>query len=290
MNSTFKYILVAMSICGAIGTSSAFVLEPFAETPQERAMCSALVYGGTDRDSRMKLEGQDRWLHTHHYCDCIRFRYRALKSLGDRHAVSYNLGVAIGGCDYVLNAVPKDYFLRAKIHVDKGRALKLKGEKTLAVSEFQKAIQSDSREVSAYLELSELEREIGLPKQALDTVIQGLRHNPGVKTLEKSYLSLGGKEPFPEPIQKPVEPEIAKPDEPRGFPDPTAPTDTAEPTGVAETKHLDADSAPPAAAVDETQQNSGRSCRFCPPEEILQRWNETFAPERPVGAGTDKAR
>lgn len=274
MNSPLMRFIIALTVWHTFAASSASAVEPFAETPQERALCSALVYGGMDRDSRMKLEGQDRWLHTHHYCDCIRFRFRALRSLGDRSAVNYNLGIAIGGCDYVLKAVPRDYFLRARIHVDKGRALKLRGDRHLASQEFQAAIEADPREVNAYLELSELLRESGQGRQALETTTDGLRHNPDAKMLQKSYLDLGGKEPFPEPIQRNSEPERATRTEPSDRLTGDASRIVQEPGSAATGTQDEAESSP--TNLGESQQINGRSCRFCPPEEVLQRWNDTF--------------
>lgn len=285
-----RLVFVLTGIFVAAGSVRAGRVEPFAATPQETAMCNALVWGGKDKLTRLKLEGEEKWAHTHHYCDCIRFRYRALSHMGDRPALKFNLDIAIGGCDYVLNRVPQNHFLRAKIHVDKGRALKLKGESAAAFNEFSSAMQVDPHEIYAYVEKSELERSNGRQKDAMETVTLGLRHNPGSKVLQRSYLDLGGKEPFPEPFQQSEDAAAAaKPADEGGAQSQPADTVSAgqvEQAAPGEQAGMDAQTVvtPPPAEVPD------RGCRFCPPPEIIQRWNKSFSPpDGPAGAAVDKA-
>ncbi|NMF96735.1 tetratricopeptide repeat protein [Aromatoleum toluolicum] len=226
----------------------------------------------------MKTEPDVGWEHTHHWCDCVRLRYRAIKALGDKATFSHNLNEAIGGCDYVIRAAKPGFRMLPKVHVDRGRALKLRGDTGAAVLAFQRAISLDPMEISAYSELSLIQEEQGQEGEARETVTRGLQHNPDSQMLQKRYLELGGKEPFPEPIAR-IAPLPAPADRPTEAP----PSDTLE-------LELQDPVLAVEAPVEPTVQNdglsteagkpadvgSGRSCRFCPPEEIQRRWIESF--------------
>lgn len=246
-------------------------VEAFAKTPQEEALCSTYVYGAGAKDTGNRRD----WQHMHHYCDCVRFRYRAIRTMGDRATFRYNLESAIDGCDYVLQHTTQSFSMRPKVHVDKGRALKLKGDKTLAAQEFSSAIETDPTEINAFNELSLLQEEGGKKEEARETIARGLRHNPQATLLQKRYLDLGGKKPFPEPIarvepapeKKAVEPKMQEP--------PTLPpVEPVIPVG-ADPEQRDKSSEGELAGPPDPA-SAGRSCRFCPPEEIHRRWIESF--------------
>lgn len=262
-------VLLALAV-SAYGAPAGAV-EAFARTPQEEALCSTYVYGAGAKDVGNRRD----WQHMHHYCDCIRFRYRAIRTMGDKSEFRYNLESAIGGCDYVLKHTTKAFSMRPKVHVDKGRALKLKGDKTLAAQEFSTAIEIDPTEVNAFVELSLLQEDRGKKAEARETIARGLQHNPEAALLQKRYLELGGKKPFPEPIAR-VEPAPEKkaeePDvpEPQGLP-PVDPVIQVDADPERQDKSSEGEQAGPPDAA-----SAGRSCRFCPPEEIQRRWVESF--------------
>lgn len=236
-------------LAGLVLSGSAHALEPFAETPQETALCSALIYGG-----KIRNEGEGHY--SGHYCDCVRFRYRANRKVSDKTAFRYNLEQAVSGCNYVLSHHSESPELLPKIHVDKGRALRLLGNIGPAEQEFRKAIELNPSETNAYAELAELQRVAGQRPQALETVTLGLRHSPDAKFLRKRYLELGGKEPLPEPIAKVV----AIPDPPMAG----AEDDAASSAARSESRSDEAASIP------------DRGCRFCPPDEVQHRWRDSF--------------
>lgn len=255
-------LLAGLALLAATG--AAWALEAFAETPQETAMCSAYMYGGQDKGFKMRTEGADDWGHMHHYCDCVRYRYRALRAIADKHTYKYNLGVAIGGCDYVLEKASAGFYMRPRILVDKGRAQRMLGSSGPAARSFLEAIQMNPNEVNAYLELAETQRALGQNGQAVDTLYQGLRHNPEVKVLQQRYRELGGKEPFPEPLAKPEPPAPQPEAAPEARPSATSAASGARPEGPQDTP-----SSPPREPLDQ-------GCRFCPPEAVQKKWEESF--------------
>lgn len=267
-------VLATLSL--GLGCREAYAVERFPATPQESALCSALLWGGKDKMYMDRAEPGVGWGHTHHWCDCVRFRYRAVKSIGDKGAFGYNLNEAVGGCEYVIRAVKPGSRILPKVHVDKGRALRLRGDTVGAVQEFQRAISLDPAEINAYSELSSLQEEGGQKSEARETVTRGLQHNPESKLLRNRYVELGGKEPFPEP-RAGSEPVAAE--RPAEAPSvDTLELDPGDPV-VAVDAQDDASMGPEGAATEAgkpAEEGGGRSCRFCPPDEIQRRWIESF--------------
>lgn len=267
------------AIVGGLICSTAHAIEPFAATPQEKALCSALVFGGKDPYYWKGIEPGVGWEHTHHWCDCVRFRFRAIKSTRDKGAHGHYLNEAVGGCTYVIEAVRPVFRALPRVYVDRGRAYSLRGDRGLAVRDFLKAIELDPTEVNAYLDLAELQRSDGNRTPALETVTLGLRNNPDAKSLQKMYLELGGREPFPAPIAR-VE---SAPDK---KPLPTVPSEAPLLSPVEPVEQIvvpvetdsmgDGTVAVDEPATDSVDGNPGRSCRFCPPEEIQRRWVDSF--------------
>lgn len=267
--------LLVSGVAGLLVCATAQAVEAFGATPKETALCSALVFGGKDKAYMARIDPNENWGSTHHWCDCVRFRYRALRSIGNKSAFGHNLNEAIDGCNYVIRALPPTSRLLPKVHIDKGRALRLRGDVASAAQEFQRAILLNPSEIDAYVELSALHEEAGQKAVALDTVRAGLQRNPESKLLRGRYLKLGGEEPFPEQVVnvapapiKPEEGEDSVPDEDH--------TTGVDPSAL--TVESKADRAP---VEDQTGvAGGGRSCRFCPPEEIQRRWIESFETER----------
>lgn len=271
--------IISCGLIGCVACGTAESVEPFGATPQENALCSALVFEGKDKAYHSRLEPDAGWGHTHHWCDCVRFRHRALKAIGNKAAVTHNLNEAIGGCDYVISHVSPGSRILPKVHVDKGRALKLRGDDGAATLEFQRALALNPREVNAYSELSLLQEARGQKSAARETATLGLRHNPDSKLLQKRYLELGGKEPFPEPIAS-IVPEPAKklteqPSQEK-LPD-LAPPASLNAVNARTEAPVESEAAEQGKPGED---RSGRSCRFCSPDEIQQRWINSFKASR----------
>lgn len=187
----------------------------FGITPQEQAMCQAVIYNGHDTSDRTN------WGHMHHYCDCVRFTNRALRQTGNER--NFELLRAIDGCDYVLRQTKSDFFMRGEVHLQKGKALRMSGKDALAAAEFIKALSVNPNLVTAYTAYSDFYVRLGKRDEALNIISEGLKHVPTSKTLQRRYTELGGKLPYPEPL-KPVTPTMAP------FPDGLPPTPATDPS------------------------------------------------------------
>lgn len=227
--------------------------QPFAATPDEMAMCQVMVWGGHDTSDKAN------WMHMHHYCDCLRLRNRALRYPPGHPQFKFNLQVGVGGCQYVIDHTSPTFYMLPYVYVDKGRGLMLLGDKGQAVAAFEKAMSLNPDFAPAYVELANFYEGAGQKKKALETVSEGLRHDPENKTLKRIYLRVGGKEPFPEPIAKPEPPASpAAEAATEAKPEPEAPTAAFDPS---------AESAEPAKPAPEQPQDSSPKspyCRFCP--------------------------
>lgn len=224
----------------------------FAKTPQEEAMCQALIYDGHDTSDHRN------WMHMHHFCDCMRFTNRAYSAIGNWNAVRGNLQAALDGCDYVLKATTPDFYMRAEVHLQKGKALRLDRQENKAVDEFMEAIRGNPELAQAYVELADIQARNKKSGEALKTVTEGLRHAPDSKPLKRRYTELGGKLPYPDPVATvPVEPQVAKPDEAIAS-TPVVPVESTS----------DTPAAPAVEPVVQPKIGSPKNpyCRFCPPE------------------------
>jgi tetratricopeptide (TPR) repeat protein len=218
----------------------------YTRTPEETALCQALIWDSHDTSD------QRNWIHMGHYCDCVRFTNRAYASIGNWNAVHGNLHEAIGGCDYVLSHTTPDFYMRAEVHLQKGKALMLDRQENKAVGEFMEAIRGNPGLAQAYVELADIQARNKKSGEALKTVTEGLRHAPDSKPLKRRYTELGGKLPYPAPIvTAPAEPQVAKPDE--------AAASTSAAPGAAT-------AAPPAEPDTPAKIGSPANpyCRFCP--------------------------
>lgn len=223
-----------------------------ARTPQEDAMCQAMIYDGHDTSDRRN------WMHMHHFCDCMRFTNRAYASIGNWNAVHGNLQAAIDGCDYVLRNTTPDFYMRPEVHLQKGKALRLDRQESLAIAEFMEAIRGNPELAQAYVELADIQARNKKSGEALKTVTEGLRHAPDSKPLKRRYTELGGQLPYPVPIEPaPTEPLAAKPGDGAA----PGPATLAEPAAG-----TPAEAALPVAPVDQPKIGSPKNpyCRFCP--------------------------
>lgn len=267
------------SVCALIAMS-VFGQESLRSPSNDVALCSALVYEGQDRDAKSNIEPGIGWEHAHHWCDCVRFRYRAVRSIGNKQEFSHSLSQAVDGCDYVIRAVKPGSRILPKVHVDKGRALKLRGDRSAASWEFRRAIELDLHEVNAYHELSFLLAERGQKTAAQETIMRGLIQNPDSTLLRKRYLELGGTGSIPKPIVS----AHPAPDEDRsdvkleqGAEQEVRPTETVTSVeGLGDTATQDSSNSESSQHEARADEGAQRACRFCPPDEIQQRWIDSF--------------
>lgn len=202
--------------------------------------------------------GKD-FLHTHHYCAGINFinRYYRSRTQQDKR---FNLNNAQNNLQYMVAHADPSYSLMPDVYLNLGVVYSLSNQTAQAITHFNKAIELNPRQPKAYNALSDYYAKTKQSAKALEIVTAGLRYNPDTKSLQRRYTELGGKLPYPEPIEPTpaVEAVAAKPEVP-ATPKPTA--SLAEPAASPTTVQ-------PATAepIAEPQISSPTNpyCRFCP--------------------------
>ena len=195
----------------------------------------------------------------HHYCAALNYLNRYYRA--PPFEKSGLLQGAKRNFEYMMGATSDtpEFSLRGDIYLNHGITMNLMGQTGLAIKDLQQAIEINPKLAKAYLELISLYKNNKQSKQAMDTAVAGLKQIPDSKALQRNYLELGGKQPFPEPAVAAVEPQAvkagpveveAKPASPVAGEHPAAPT----PTDAVETK--------PAIGAP-----GNPYCRFCPPSE-----------------------
>ena len=192
------------------------------------------------------------FIHVHHYCAGLNFvnRARGMASAKDRRGV---LGAAVRNFDYILTHTQPDFYLRAEALMNRGIAMSMLQKPGEAVGNLRQAIEMNPRLPRAYMTLADLYDQQKNRGKALETVTAGLRHNPDAKSLQRRYTELGGKLPYPVPIE-PAAAAPAKADE-------VAAPAAAEPAVAAPVAATPA--AEPAAAP-KIGSPTNPYCRFCP--------------------------
>lgn len=231
-----------------VASGPVWAVLPWGLTPAEDAMCKARVAGRDKSDTR-------NWMHMHHYCDGLRFYSRALASTTNRSDFSYYIKESIGGYDYVLRNTSQDFYMRPEVMAEKARTLSLAGRKAEAVSLYSTVVNQSPNFVPAYLFLADHYANSNRHK-ALELVIQGLRHNPDTKSLQRRYKELGGKLPYPEPIAKATPYPVESPQ--------TTPVTPAAPALNADGPvQLDPKTSPPEISPTQIGTPKNPYCRFC---------------------------
>jgi tetratricopeptide (TPR) repeat protein len=141
------------------------------------------------------------YLHTHHFCQGLNEinRYYKAETKYDRE---YYLGVAIGELGYMIAHASPTYSLMPEVYLNRGFAFSKLGKDGEAIIEYQKAIHLNSRLPRAYSMIADYYTERNLRDKALATITEGLKQVPDSKMLQRRYLELGGKKPFPEPYKQ----------------------------------------------------------------------------------------
>lgn len=244
-------------------SAHANAVEPWAPTDTEMASlppyCKARMKSGQGSPEYKMWEGTlgKDFLHTHHYCAGINFinRYYRARSQQDKQ---FNLRSAQGTLNYMVEKASPAYSLMPDVYLNLGVVYSLTNQAAQAITHFNKAIELNPRQPKAYNALSDYYVKTKQSAKALEIVTTGLRHNPDTKSLQRRYTELGGKLPYPEPIEPTsvVDVETAKPKEP---PTPTSSSvePAANPTSTA-----------PATVEPIAEPSIGSPtnpyCRFCP--------------------------
>lgn len=205
----------------------------------------------------------------YHYCDSLIHLYRAESSYGRNGNRQREAKQALGGIEYtlryLLNSEP-NHPLIPDLRLSLARALFLSDEHGRAMMEAQKVLESNPNHIQAYSTLIDVYLKIDMKNKALKVAEEGLRHVPDSKRLQRNYLELGGKMPFPTP-------HIAAPGEADAAPPPAAttpdkPTEKTSGATVApsvadrKTTPVAPERSPPPSSEEAKPQNPW--CRFCP--------------------------
>ena len=213
--------------------------------------------------------GFDNWLHMHHYCYALNFVNRSQKAANTRDRNS-QLQLAVADYNYVLRGTKPDFWMRPQLYVELGRIYGRLDRQDEAMNAFRAAVQANPTYLAGYLALIDQLRKAGETPQARNVAGEGLRHLPDSERLQALYLDLGGKKPFPEPASR-------KPAIPASPPAESSSEALQVERQQEEAATPERASAPDAASEGAPQDaESGPSCRFCPPEEVQRRWQESF--------------
>lgn len=201
--------------------------------------------------------GRKNWIHMHHYCHGLKFVNRAKNY--PKESRDY-LARAKGEYRYVFRTTEPTFWFRPQMYVEMARIHLRLRERPDAQNWLTEAIKLNPRYEPAYTALINLLREDGAQGAALELATQGVRYLPASEALKKAYLDSGGKMPFPDPVATPSSAE-------------QPPVSSAEPEEDA-TEQSASTQAPDESKDAEAAPSTG--CRFCPPEQIQQRWRESF--------------
>lgn len=191
----------------------------------------------------------------YHYCAGLNFvnRYWAASNPRQR---SHYLQRADANFSYIVKALKPDFTMGAELFTNRGEVYMLMGRKADAIKDFRRATSIDPAFARAYLQLADVLAGNKDRTHALEAVSEGLRHVPKSTALQRRYLELGGKEPFPAPVvDKDVPAAAANP-----APEPAEAAPAAVPAETALQPAVPNEAAP---AIG-TPKNP--YCRFCPPE------------------------
>lgn len=195
-----RLLFMLLSVWAA--ATSASDLLPWAPTPSEMALLPdyCKVRATDDQRSPEFKSWMDRvgpkFLGIHHYCAGLNFINRYQYRVTDRNR-NYYLSRAVPEIDYVAKDMPAGFPLAGEIYLNRGIALQLMKKEGEALLDFNRAVERDAKQVGAYLAIADIHEKRGTKVKALEVVSRGLTEVPGNKRLQRRYLALGGKEPFP---------------------------------------------------------------------------------------------
>lgn len=229
----------------------------WAPTPAEMAAlppyCAARFDEGTEAFKSWRSTMGDDFIHIHHYCAGLNFLNRARAQAASK--AGGTLGAVVREFDYVLTHASPDFYLRSEILMNRGVALSMMKRDGEAVSNLLQAIERDARQPRAWLALADLYDRQKNRSKALQTVSEGLRHNPDTRSLQRRYAELGGKLPYPAP---------AEPAQAEAPVDKSGETAGSAPAPVA--AHADTPATPAVEPIAPAKIGSPTNpyCRFCP--------------------------
>lgn len=201
----------------------------------------------------------------HHYCwaEIARYRYYRAKDKATRDDMAEAM---VADLQFVLtkrSLLPPNWPYLPKIIVALGEGQLMAGRNAEAVQSFARAIEQDKKYAPAYHALADFWIKAGDKAKALDTVTEGLKHQPDNAGLRKRYKELGGKAPLPPPSSTKGS---GKAQEGGGSGKEGAPAQGTTPKKTA----APVDTAPkpvrakPVPEAEDLKRQANPYCRFCP--------------------------
>jgi len=235
--------------------------------------CQAKLDGPHHPDLVARWKDMPLFISMHHYCIGLNFLNRAYGSVG--YEQRSNSAFARDSFTYCIRNWPETHPLMPEIYLNLGKAMQLGGSAVEGVKYYYKALSLNPRLRDAYLELADFYAFNNQRVEGLKVVTEGLHYLPGEKVLQRRYIELGGKQPYPKPLEQPTAKgedgtnhkqvddksvQDSSVTEKKGS---TSPDETAPevlPSGAE-------DSTPPEQDVQpKIGSKTNPWCRFCPPE------------------------
>jgi tetratricopeptide (TPR) repeat protein len=164
--------------------------------------CKARVSPNTAEFESWHKQLGPKFMDIHHYCTGLNYINRYFKSR-DNTLRKYYLSRVIPEMNYTMKDLPPAFPLAGEMYLNRGYGHRLSGNKATAMMDFIKAVELGPKRPQAYSRLIDSYLEAKNKAKALEVASSGLAHLPDNKMLQRKYLELGGKEPFPKPVSDP---------------------------------------------------------------------------------------
>lgn len=188
--------VVSLSMIIALSLISAYAAAEWPATPQDYAhlpgYCRARL-----KPNDIPKATRDRWeqrvgpdfLHVHHYCAALHSLRLAsgARSEEDRNRF---LRAAVAEIAYVEDKAKPNWFLRAEIEVQKGRALLRLNEIPRAIQAFHSSLKVNPRFPAAYAGIADAYLMLKQPEKAKATLDKGIKAIPNAKGLRTRRASI----------------------------------------------------------------------------------------------------
>lgn len=256
--------LILIGVLAGGGVARAYAVDESyfnaSDLPRMQPYCKAKFSPQTTQDEWNYWVARigKNFIDLHHYCAALNYmnRYWTADTAKDR---GYYLALAMNNFNYMVKAEKPDFALRGDLYSNRGEVFRLQGKLGDAVRDFRHAIELDPKLTRPYFQLIDFYEGTKRRAEALEVATLGLRHNPDSKAMQRRYLEVGGRKPFPEPIAaKAAEPVSSQP----AGASPVAETEV-EPSPASanppESGPAAATEPPPPVGIP-----SNPYCRFCP--------------------------
>lgn len=193
----------------------------------------------------------------HHYCwgKLAKYRFFTEKTSEKRN---FQTKTWRGEMQYIIDWTRQkniDWAYLPQIHKEIAESYLFEKRYPQAIQAAELALQKRRSFAGAYLIIADAYEAMKNQPKALHYATEGLKHNPETRALQKRYLRLGGKKPYPEAY--PVD--VSTPTSPE--PTTSNPEQAASPPAATPSAPAVPDIAPPAGS---TQPKNNPYCRFCP--------------------------